>query len=241
MWAPAGLALLARDAAVAREAARSGALAAALATAMALGVWVLLALPATIIGATVAVEALLLPCSLAVMYAVPPLFPAHSSRVFFVALSALSESESVRVRGLRVVRGLAAQLRTLVFGLLAGVGAIALLFSTAPFWLPAATAGFIAVAAVSPFLLPFLAAALFIAFWCTSWVLRRIAAFTILGKISMAAAVVITAGWVVGLISLQSVQMIGEASRRERRSAVDRRVRAWFVTTLNALCRTSGR
>jgi hypothetical protein len=208
-----GVALLCCHVHLLTEAARVGALAVALALAIAVGLWLLLALPAYVFGSPPLLDALLMPCSLVVMYMGPPLFPHRSSCVFFSALTALSESEARKLSECLVVRGLASQLRTLGLGLLAGAGAIALFFTTAPFWLPAATAGLVAIAAVSPFLLPFLAAGIFLVAWCSSWVLRRIAVFTVLGKISLAAALIISLGWLFGLISLESVQLIGEQTQ----------------------------
>lgn len=207
-----GIALLVSNAHLLKEAAQVGLLSAALASGTAVSLWVLLALPAYVFGSTMTMllDALLLPCSLFVMYMVPPMFPHQGSRVFFCALSALSESEASRLRSLRELRGLASQLRALGLGLLAGVGAIALLFTTAPFWLPAAAAGVVAIAAVSPFLVPFLAAGVFLVAWCTNWLRRRIAVFTVLSRISVAVAIFISLCWMVGLISLEAVQLIGK-------------------------------
>ena len=79
--------------------------------------------------------------SVLVLQLAQAVWPSLSGRVFFATLEQCGQPEEARrLRALPTLRGLGAQLRTLAAGLVASLGAAALIVATAAVWLPLALA-----------------------------------------------------------------------------------------------------
>ena len=79
--------------------------------------------------------------SVLVLQLAQAVWPSLSGRVFFATLEECGQAEEARrLRDLPTLRGLGAQLRTLAAGLVASLGAAALIVATAALWLPLALA-----------------------------------------------------------------------------------------------------
>ena len=79
--------------------------------------------------------------SVLVLQLAQAVWPSLSGRVFFATLEECGQAEEARrLRDLPTLRGLGAQLRTLAAGLVASLGAAALIVATAAVWLPLALA-----------------------------------------------------------------------------------------------------
>lgn len=183
-----------------------------LAVVLAIGLWfpcLLLRLPP--FSWTVSLDAVLLLSSLLVMYAAHGLLPTRRGTVFFSALSACSEPEALKLRSMPVVRGLAAQLRSVASKTVVGVGSLALALFLAPVWLPLLTAVLITTAALSPIIIISSAAASLVFAWVLTRLGPALSAFSAIAKISVCATVALAVCWMCGLVPMGLVEVLSEA------------------------------
>jgi hypothetical protein len=172
-----------------------------LAVVLAIGLWfacLLLRLPP--LAWTVSLDTVLLLSSLLVMYAAHGFLPTRRGTVFFSALSACSEPEATKLRAMPIVRGLAAQLRSIASKTVVGVGTLALVL----------LAVLIATAALSPIIIIPAAAASLVFAWALMRLGPALSAFSGIAKISWGATVVLAVFWVCGLVPMVLVEVLSE-------------------------------
>jgi hypothetical protein len=188
----------------------------AMATCLAICLWIsclLLRLPP--LSWTVSLNDLLLISSLIVMYTYQQFWPSGSGRVFFCALAVCSEHEADKLAAMPVVRGLVAQLRSIVRSIVLGIGMLLICLAAAPILLPILTFGVVVAAGILPFLIiPLASCFLLLAFFYTKIepAIHAISALGNFGRVRTAFAAFFILIYIIGLVPKEVVDMISEAS-----------------------------
>ena len=164
---------------------------------------------------TVSIDKLLTVTSLLVLYVAQALFPRLSSTVFFVTFaSCSSQAEAKALQDRAIVRGLVAQIQTLVAALVTGAGAVVFVVATAAIWLPPVAATLagagVLVLALSPLALLVGGVTVALVVWLAARLAPAWAVFSQLRVVSLAFGAVLALCYTFGLIPQGSVDLLLE-------------------------------